>query len=101
VYMYIKVTNQNKMASRDWNSARYILDTYGLRMCADQLCRELSLHTMEDLANLTDEQIDALPFLREHQPAKLKALCQACREGDPANIKEVQRRMLLARLREF
>lgn len=89
------------MASHDQNSARCILDTYGLRRCADQLCRELSLHTMEDLANLTDEQIDALPFLREHQPAKLKALCQACREGDPAKIKEVQRRMLLARLREF
>ena len=89
------------MASRDRNNARYILDTYGLHICAEDLCRELSLHTMQDLANLTDEQIDALPFLREHQPEKLKALCQACREGDPAKIREVQRRMLLVRLREL
>ena len=89
------------MDSHDRNNARYILDTYGLQRCAEELCRELSLHTMQDLANLTDEQIDALPFLREHQPAKLKALCQACREGDPAKIKEVQRRMLLAQLREL
>ncbi len=67
---------------------------------------------MEDLANLTDAKIDTLSFLHEHQPKKLKALCQACREGDPALIKDVLTRMrnsqadlhpvslLLARLRE-
>ena len=78
------------MASDD--TARIILEKYGLSRCADELCRNLSLHTMEDLANLTDEQIDALLFLREHQPKKLKALCQACREGDPAYITEVMQR---------
>jgi hypothetical protein len=79
-------------ATTDNLSAELILITHGLRRCAKQLCVELSLHTMQDLANLSDEVIDSLPFLHEHQPEKLKALCQACREGDPDHIKEVQRR---------
>jgi ribosomal protein S13 len=69
--------------------ALQILKTHGLARCADELCEKLSLKTMQDLANLTDEQIDALTFLREHQPIKLKALCQACREGDPDDLQQV------------
>ena len=73
-------------------TALQILRSHGLARCADELCEKLSLVTMQDLADLTDERIDTLTFLHEHQPTKLKALCQACREGDPNDIKYVVRR---------
>jgi hypothetical protein len=69
-----------------------------LARCADELCEKLSLKTMQDLANLTDERIDTLTFLREHQPIKLKALCQACREGNPDYMKEVERSNSIIRI---
>ena len=72
--------------------ALQILKSHGLARCADELCEKLSLKTMQDLADLTDERIDTLTFLHEHQPRKLKTLCQACREGDPNYINDVLRR---------
>ena len=55
-------------------TANEILKIHGLDRCADQLCYVLSLKTKQDLADLTDEQIDTLSFLKEHQTEKLKAL---------------------------
>ena len=75
-------------------AALQILKSHGLAKCAHELCEKLSLKTMEDLEDLTDERIDTLTFLHEHQPTKLKALCQACREGDPGYTKEVLRRRM-------
>jgi hypothetical protein len=73
-------------------SANAILIRVGLQSCAKQLCDECKLNTMQDLANLSDEHVDSLTFLREQQPIKLKALCEACREGNPDNIKAILRR---------
>lgn len=64
-----------------------ILQSHGLARIAARLCTEMSLSTMSDLAKLTDEEIDAISWLKRIQTKKLKALCEACREGDP-NLRE-------------
>ena len=44
---------------------------------------------MEDIGRLTDMEIDALDWLKHVQRAKLKDLCEACRQGDPDLMKPI------------
>ena len=44
---------------------------------------------MEDIGRLTDAEIDALDWLKHVQRAKLKDLCEACRQGDPDLMKSI------------
>ena len=44
---------------------------------------------MEDIGRLTDAEIDALEWLKRVQRAKLKDLCEACRQGDPDLMKSI------------
>lgn len=70
-------------------TAKEILKTHGLQRIADQLCTEKGLKTMEDIGRLTDADIDALEWLKKQQSVKLKALCEACRQGDPDKMEEI------------
>jgi hypothetical protein len=63
-------------------SAREILETDGLKKIAARLCEEKGLQTMEDLARLSDMEIDGISWLKEVQNLKWKDLCEACRRGD-------------------
>ena len=77
------------MTNRSPQSAEEILKTHGLLRIADQLCRDKHLTTMEDIGRLTDAEIDALEWLKRVQRAKLKDLCEACRQGDPDLMKSI------------
>ena len=69
-------------------SAMQILISHGLNRIAVRLCEEMSLSTMSDLAGLSDEQIDMISWLKPQQNNKLKALCEACRRGNPNLLEE-------------
>ena len=69
--------------------AKEILETHGLQRIADELCRQKNLETMQDIGSLTDAVIDALAWLKQQQRVKLKALCEACRQGNPDKMKEI------------
>jgi hypothetical protein len=71
-------------------TAKEILKTHGLQRIADQLCTEKGLKTMEDIGRLTDADIDALEWLKKQQSVKLKVLCEACRRGDPDEMKSIR-----------
>jgi chromosome segregation ATPase len=89
-----QLSGLHESTKHEITEAEQILSTHGLHMCARQLCDFVNISTMEDLKNLSDDYIDTIRFLRNHQPDKLKALCQACREGDPDYMKEVMKRRM-------
>ena len=74
---------------RESSQATQILQIHGLRRIADRLCTEENLKTMQDIANLTDEKIDTLSWLKRAQSLKLKSICEACRRGDPDEMDSI------------
>jgi hypothetical protein len=80
-------------------SALQILKTHGLSRIAVQLCNNLNLERMEDIAKLSDKTIDALEIPRI-QKEKLKELRDACAKGDP-DLKTRNREGSKRRSKEF
>jgi hypothetical protein len=68
-------------------TALELLKECRLEKIAVDVCRVLKLQTMEDIGNLSDKIIDDLN-LTGPQTKKLKALRDACREGNPSLIEK-------------
>jgi len=75
-------------------SAEDILKENDFVRIAQRLCQEKHLKTMQDIANLSDANIDDIAWLTYAQNRKLKILCEACRRGGPSFFKKVQREAL-------
>jgi hypothetical protein len=80
-------------------SALEILKTHGLSRIAVQLCNNLNLERMEDIAKLSDKTIDALE-ISPVQKINLKELRDACAKGDP-DLKTINREEATKRLKQL
>ena len=77
-----KENAEEQTAKYGWDSAEVktaleLLQEYGLKRIAADVCTRLNLQNMEDIGNWSDETIDELN-LKEPQTIKLKALRDVC-----------------------